>query len=191
MIDYQDLDDHQLMHRVTLEDKGALEAIYTRYGPSVYSLDMYMLKQEALAEEATQDIFLNIWLKASSYRTDRGEPRAWIMSVAHHKIVDVIRSRRRTLAATDPDGYETLELLPSAQISTEEEVERKIERERILKAVATLPPPQRQVIMMAYFEGYTQSEMSELLKQPLGTVKTRVRLAMQKLRLVIEGDVHD
>ena len=191
VVDYHEYDDHQLMHQVTLEDKGALEAIYAKYGSSVYSLAMYMLKQEALAEEATQDIFLNIWLKASSYKTDRGEPRAWIMSVAHHKIVDVIRARRRTLAAMDPDGYETLELLPSAQISTEEEVERNIERERILKAVATLPPPQRQVIMMAYFEGYTQSEMAEILKQPLGTVKTRVRLAMQKLRLVLEGDVND
>ncbi len=191
MVEYQEYNDHQLMHQVTLEDKGALETIYARYGSSVYSLAMYMLKQEALAEEATQDIFLNIWLKASSYKTDRGEPRAWIMSVAHHKIVDVIRARRRTLTATDPDGYETLELLPSAQISTEEEVERKIERERILKAVATLPPPQRQVIMMAYFEGYTQSEMAKILKQPLGTVKTRVRLAMQKLRLVLEGDVND
>ena len=113
------------------------------------------------------------------------------MSVAHHKIVDVIRARRRTLAATGPDGYESLELLPSAQISTEEEVERKIERERILRAVAALPPPQHQVVMLAYFEGYTQSEMAELLQQPLGTVKTRVRLAMQKLRLVLEGDVHD
>ena len=191
MVEYQEYNDHQLMHQVTLEDKGALETIYARYGSSVYSLAMYMLKQEALAEEATQDIFLNIWLKASSYKTDRGEPWAWIMSVAHHKIVDVIRARRRTLTATDPDGYETLELLPSAQISTEEEVERKIERERILKAVATLPPPQRQVIMMAYFEGYTQSEMAKILKQPLGTVKTRVRLAMQKLRLVLEGDVND
>ena len=191
MVEYQEYNDHQLMHQVTLEDKDALEAIYARYGSSVYSLAMYMLKQEALAEEATQDIFLNIWLKASSYKTDRGEPRAWIMSVAHHKIVDVIRARRRTLTATDLDGYETLELLPSAQISTEEEVERKIERERILKAVATLPPPQRQVIMMAYFEGYTQSEMAKVLKQPLGTVKTRVRLAMQKLRLVLEGDVND
>ena len=191
MVEYQEYNDHQLMHQVTLEDKGALEAIYARYGSPVYSLAMYMLKQEALAEEATQDIFLNIWLKASSYKTDRGEPRAWIMSVAHHKIVDVIRARRRTLTATDLDGYETLELLPSAQISTEEEVERKIERERILKAVATLPPPQRHVIMMAYFEGYTQSEMAKILKQPLGTVKTRVRLAMQKLRLVLEGDVND
>ena len=191
MVEYQEYNDHQLMHQVTLEDKDALEAIYARYGSSVYSLAMYMLKQEALAEEATQDIFLNIWLKASSYKTDRGEPRAWIMSVAHHKIVDVIRARRRTLTATDLDSYETLDLLPSAQISTEEEVERKIERERILKAVATLPPPQRHVIMMAYFEGYTQSEMAKILKQPLGTVKTRVRLAMQKLRLVLEGDVND
>jgi len=191
VLDYKSLDDHQLIQRVSQVDKDAFEALHVRYQTPVYCLAMFMLKQPVLAEEATQDIFLNIWLKASSYRTDRGEPRAWIMSVAHHKIVDVIRARRRTLTATDLDGYETLELLPSAQISTEEEVERKIERERILKAVATLPPPQRHVIMMAYFEGYTQSEMAKILKQPLGTVKTRVRLAMQKLRLVLEGDVND
>ena len=191
VVEYQELDDHQLIYRVAKVDKEALEALYTRYASSVYSLAMFMLRQEALAEEATQDIFLNIWLKASSYKSDRGEPRAWIMSVAHHKIVDVIRTRRRALNVTDPGTYETLDLLPSGQISTEEEVERNLERERILHALSKIPPTQRQVIMMAYFGGYSQSEMAQMLQQPLGTVKTRVRLAMQKLRIALEGDVND
>ena len=189
MIDYQELDDHHLIYRVASSEKDALETLYARYSSSVYSLAMFMLKQEALAEEVTQDIFLNIWTKAASYKADRGEPRAWIMSVAHHRIVDVIRSRRRTQTVTDPGAYEKLELLPSAHISTEDEVERRIEGEAIRKALDTLPPEQRQVIILAYFEGFSQSEMAKKLGQPLGTVKTRVRLAMKKLRAVLEGDV--
>ena len=191
VVEYQELEDHQLIHWIALAEKEALEALYGRYSSSVFSLAMYMLKQEALAEEVTQDIFLNIWLKASSYKSDRGAPRAWIMSVAHHKIVDVIRSRRRTLTVTDPSLYETLDLIPSSEIPVDEQVVRNLERERILKALSTLPEPQRQVIMLAYFGGYSQSEMAEMLQQPLGTVKTRVRLAMQKLRGVLERDVHD
>ena len=191
VVEYQELEDHQLIHWIALAEKEALEALYGRYSSSVFSLAMYMLKQEALAEEVTQDIFLNIWLKASSYKSDRGAPRAWIMSVAHHKIVDVIRSRRRTLTVTDPSLYETLDLIPSSEVPVDEQVVRNLERERILKALSTLPQPQRQVIMLAYFGGYSQSEMAEMLQQPLGTVKTRVRLAMQKLRGVLERDVHD
>ena len=191
MIDYQELGDHQLMYRVAMAEKEALEALYTRYSSSVYSLAMFMLKQEALAEEVTQDIFLNIWTKASSYKAERGEPKSWIMSVAHHRIVDVIRSRRRTQNVTDPGAYDRLEMLPSSRISTEEEVERRIEREYILEALDTLPPEQREVIMLAYFEGYSQSEMAKILNQPLGTVKTRVRLAMKKLRAALEGEIDD
>ena len=191
MIDYQELGDHQLMYRVAMAEKEALEALYTRYSSSVYSLAMFMLKQEALAEEVTQDIFLNIWTKASSYKAERGEPKSWIMSVAHHRIVDVIRSRRRTQNVTDPGAYDRLETLPSSRISTEEEVERRIEREYILEALDTLPPEQREVIMLAYFEGYSQSEMAKILNQPLGTVKTRVRLAMKKLRAALEGEIDD
>lgn len=188
VVDYQHLEDRQLIHRIGLLDKDALEALYSRYISPVYSLAMFMLKQEALAQEATQDIFLNIWLKASSYKADRGEPRAWIMSVAHHKIVDVIRSRRRVLSKTDPAEYETLDLLPSRQTSTEEEVERNLERERILNALSCLPAAQQEVIILAYFEGYSQSEMAQKLGQPLGTIKTRVRLAMQKLKAALEDN---
>ena len=188
VVEYESLDDHQLIERISIQEKPALEALYGRYMSPVYSLAMFMLKQQALAEDATQDIFLNIWLKAGSFKPDRGQPKAWIMSVAHHKIVDVIRSRRRAIVMTDPADYEILEQLPSGGASTEEQVERNLERERIMRALATIPEPQREVIMLAYFEGYSQSEMAERLNQPLGTVKTRVRLAMQKLRVVLETD---
>ena len=191
MVDYESLDDHQLIQRVSQVDKDALEALYARFQTSVYSLAMYMLKQPALAEEATQDIFLNIWLKASSFNAERGQPRAWIMSVAHHKIVDVIRSRRRTVINTDPDDYDNLERLPAGGPSTEAQVEQTLERERIMRALETIPESQREVIMLAYFEGYSQSGMAEKLDQPLGTIKTRVRLAMQKLRTTLENDGYE
>jgi RNA polymerase sigma-70 factor (ECF subfamily) len=188
VVDYLSLEDHQLLHRIARLEQEALEALYTRYATSVYSLAMFMLKHEALAEDATQDIFLNIWLKASTFNAERGAPKAWIMSVAHHRIVDVIRSRRHTLSVTDPGDYETLDQLPAGQESTERQVERKVERERIFKALADLPEAQREVIILAYFEGYSQSEMAQKLEQPLGTIKTRVRLAMQKLRTLLTQD---
>jgi RNA polymerase sigma-70 factor (ECF subfamily) len=184
----QEPDDRQLIQRVAMGEKEALEELYTRYSSPVYSLARFMLRQEALAEEATQDIFLNIWLKASSYNSERGEPRAWIMSVAHHKVVDIIRSRRRNITMTDPKDYETLDLLPSTQMPTAEEAELNLERDRIRKALSILPPAQKEVIVMAYFQGLSQSEIAEKLGQPLGTVKTRVRLAMQKLRAELEED---
>ena len=190
MVDYESLDDHQLIQRVSQVDKDALEALYIRYQTPVYSLAMFMLKQPALAEEVTQDIFLNIWLKASSFNSERGQPKSWIMSVAHHKIVDVIRSRRRAIINTDPADYETLDQLPAGGASTEAQVEQTLERERIMRALESIPESQREVIMLAYFEGYSQSEMAKKLDQPLGTVKTRVRLAMQKLRTVLENDAY-
>ena len=188
MVDYESLDDHQLIQRVSQVDKDALEALYVRYQTPVYSLAMFMLKQPSLAEEATQDIFLNIWLKAASFNSERGQLKSWIMSVAHHKIVDIIRSRRRTIINTDPGDYETLDLLPAKGASTEDQVEQTLERERIMRALDQIPESQREVITLAYFGGLSQSEMAEKLGQPLGTVKTRVRLAMQKLRLVLEAD---
>jgi RNA polymerase sigma-70 factor (ECF subfamily) len=191
VVDYESLDDHQLIQRVSQVDKDALEALYVRYQTPVYSLAMFMLKQPALAEEVTQDIFLNIWLKAGSFNAERGQPKGWIMSVAHHKIVDVIRSRRRTIVNTDPADYETLDLLPAAAASTEAQVEQTLERERIMRALATIPESQKEVIMLAYFEGFSQSEMAARLDQPLGTIKTRVRLAMQKLRTVLENDGYE
>lgn len=189
MLEYQGLDDRQLIQQIAQGVKEALEELYNRYSTPVFSLARFMLRHEALAEEATQDIFLNIWLKSASYKADRGEPKSWIMSVAHHKVIDIIRSRRRNINMTDPKDYETLDLLPSGHRATDEEAVLNLERERIIRALAVLPEAQREVIMLAYFEGYSQSEIAGRLNQPLGTVKTRVRLAMQKLRVELEEDV--
>ena len=184
-------DDHQLLERIAAKDKDALNALYNRYMTPVYSLSLHMLKQPPLAEEVTQDVFLNIWLKADSFNASRGNPRSWIMSVTHHRVVDVIRARRRAYNATDPEGYDTLERLPSSEPSVESQVTQSLDRERIMRALATLPDNQREVIELAYFEGYSQSEMAEKLSQPLGTIKTRVRLAMQKLRMSLQEDDYE
>ena len=191
MGEYQELEDQDLIHRSALGEKDALEELYTRYSTSVYSLARFMLRNEALAEEATQDIFLNIWLKAASFNPDRGKARSWLMSVAHHKVVDIIRSRRRSITMAHPTDYETLDLLPSSQRPTDEEAVLNLERERIKLALTTLPEAQREVIVLAYYHGLSQSEIAQKLEQPLGTVKTRVRLAMQKLRVELEQDVFD
>ena len=184
-------DDHQLLERIAAKDRDALNILYSRYMTPVYSLSLHMLKQPPLAEEVTQDVFLNIWLKAASFNASRGNPRSWIMSVTHHRVVDVIRARRRTYTMSDPEGYETLERLPSSEPSVESQVTQSLDRERIVRALATLPDNQREVIELAYFEGYSQSGMAELLSQPLGTIKTRVRLAMQKLRITLQEDGYE
>ena len=184
-------DDLQLLQRIAAKDKDALNTLYNRYMTPVYSLSLHMLKQPPLAEEVTQDVFLNIWLKADSFNASRGNPRSWIMSVTHHRVVDVIRARRRTYTMTDPEGYETLERLPSSGPSVESQVTQSLDRERIMRALAMLPDNQREVIELAYFEGYSQSEMAEKLSQPLGTIKTRVRLAMQKLRMFMREDDYE
>lgn len=191
MGEYQELEDKELLHRSALGEKEALEELYTRYATPVYSLARFMLRHEALAEEAAQDIFLNIWLKAASFNPDRGKAKSWIMSVAHHKVVDIIRSRRRSITMAHPTDYETLDLLPSSQRPTDEEAELNLERERIDRALSTLPEAQREVIVLAYYQGFSQSEIAQKLEQPLGTVKTRVRLAMQKLRVELKQDVFD
>ena len=188
MTDYQVLEDQELLVRIAAGEKDALESIYERYSSAVYSLARYMLRSEAVAEEATQDVFLNIWLKANSYNSSRGQPKTWIMSVAHNKIVDVIRYRRRAEAVSDPKEYETLDLLPSEQVGTDEAVVRNLEAERVRLALGRLPAAQQEVVTLAYFGGLSQSEIAARLGQPLGTVKTRARLALQKLRDELRQD---
>ena len=134
-----------------------------------------------LAEEVSQDVFLNLWLKASSYNPQRGTPRAWFMSIARHRIIDFARAGKRRERSTIPVDHELLDLHPSPLASTEEQAERNLALGEIIVALGSLPEVQRKVILLAYFEGYTQSEIASKLDQPLGTVKTRMRRGMQQL----------
>ena len=182
MLNYDVLRDEQLITLIANGEKDALEVFYNRHSSKVFSLARYMLREHVLAEEVTQDIFLNLWLKASTYNPQRGAPRAWFMSVAHHRIIDVIKARKRGAQSTNQVAHELLDLHPSPWPSTEEEAHQNLARDEILSVLASLPEEQREAIILAYFEGYSQSEIASKLGQPLGTVKTRVRLAMQKLR---------
>ena len=186
MLNYESLLDEQLITLIANGENDALEVFYNRHANAVFSLAQYILKEPSLAEDVTQNIFLNLWLKAASFNPQRGSPRAWFMSMAHHRIIDEIRSRKRSTQTTDQVPHELLEILPSKGPSTEEQTEQNLDREMIMVALRVLPSEQRQVIVMAYFEGYSQSEIATNLGQPLGTVKTRVRLGMQKLRAELQ-----
>ena len=113
------------------------------------------------------------------------------MSVAHRKVIDIIRSRRRNINTTDPKNYEMLDFLPSVRRATDDEAVLNLERDRIMKTLAVLAEAQREVIMSAYFESSSQSETCSRLNQPLGTIKTLVRLDMQKLQVKLEEDVSE
>lgn len=186
MLNYNELRDEELITLIASGEKDALEEFYNRHAPSVFSLARYMLRDHTRAEEVTQDIFLNLWLKASTYNPQRGKPKAWFMSIAHHRVIDQIRARKRSDQASDNVSHELLDLHPSPLLGTEEQAHRNLTREHILTELATLPKEQREVIVLAYFEGYSQSEIASISSLPLGTVKTRIRLAMQKLRAVFK-----
>ena len=186
MLNYEDLRDEQLITLIANGEKEALEAFYNRYITRVFSLARYMLRDQTLAEEVTQDVFLNLWLKAATFNPQRGSPRAWFMSVTHHRVIDVLKARKRSAQTADQVPHELLDLHPTNRESTEDEAYRNLVREEILDILATIPREQREVIILAYFEGYSQSEIATRLSEPLGTVKTRVRLGMQKLRAALK-----
>jgi len=169
----------------------ALEALYGRYGGAVFSLARYILRDDGMAEEVTQDTFLNAWRSASSYVSRRGKVSSWLFSIAHHRAIDELRRRRRRekglvhreveLAGqpsgegSDPYRYTVLQLQGG----------------RVREALLELPPEQREVVTLAFYRGLTHSEIAKILRKPLGTVKTRMRLALRKLRKALEPQVEE
>jgi RNA polymerase sigma-70 factor (ECF subfamily) len=172
--------DAALVGRLADGDLVAFGALYDRYARDIYAAAAHALGRGA-AEEVVQDVFVRIWQRASQFDAERGTGSAWIMAIARHRIVDEIRRRGRGPAAVDTID----ELFAGAQdpdADVEEEAWAHEERGEILSAVRELPEEQRRVILLAYFGGLTQSEIAQELGCPLGTVKKRTRLALQKLR---------
>ena len=186
-MDDSDLRDEELIVRVSRRDVGAFETLYDRYGHLVYSVSLRVLGDVQAAEDVVQEVFLRLWRKPQHYDTARGRFVTWLMSVTRNRAIDEHRSRGRrqrrealpelelgdTLASDDSDDPAATALLTD-------------ERYAIRQALSGLPPDQRRTIELAYFGGFTQQEISDALGQPLGTVKTRIRLGMQKLRVALE-----
>ena len=183
-MDYALARDEELVGRLTERDERALERLYDRYGRATYSLVLKMLRDPARAEEVSQEVFLKLWRRPESYVPGRGAFATWLLSVAHHRAVDELRTRRHEIFSLGSDDTPPRELIDDGSDLADGAWVRE-QRAAVRAALATLPATQRQAVELAYFAGLTQREIAERLGEPLGTVKTRIRLAMQKLRAIL------
>jgi RNA polymerase sigma-70 factor (ECF subfamily) len=180
-------EDLGLLQRAAAGDSGGLGALYDRHGRAVYSLALRILGDEGDAEEVTQDVFAQAWRRAAQYDAARGTVAAWLLIMARTRAIDRFRARRvrpEGRVQADDDGL-TLQQLPATDPDVASEMMAAERGLRVRRALEGLPLLQRIALELAYFEGLSQREIAERLEQPLGTVKTRMRLGLLKLRDVL------
>jgi RNA polymerase sigma-70 factor (ECF subfamily) len=193
-------EDGLLVDRVARGEAAALERIYDRHSRGVYSLAVRLLADPAAAEEVVQETFLKLWRQPHAYQPSRGRLLPWLLGVAHHHTVDMLRRRqleqrhRASTASPGANGDGLADVLDSLGLaSSEEDPQLRAgafdQRQAIGRALADLPVEQRVPLELAYYRGMTQYEVATLLGVPLGTVKTRMRLGLQQLRKVPELSV--
>lgn len=180
------LSDEALMYALCEGAEWAMQHLYQRYARYVYSLAYRIVHDSFGAEDIVQDVFVSVWRKAISYQEPQGSVRSWLQAIVHHRAIDVIRaSSHRDAQCTSLQGDNEQDP-PSAAPEVWEMVWHNQQAVSIRQALASLPAAQRQVIEMSYFQGYTHIEIAEELHLPLGTVKGRMRLALQKLRGLLQ-----
>jgi RNA polymerase sigma-70 factor (ECF subfamily) len=194
-VDYATLRDEELMDRLAGHDLTAFEALYDRYGDLVYSVSLRIVGDTYVAEDVTQDVFLRVWRRPDQFDLSRGRFVTWLLSVARNRSIDQRRSQsRRMRHEALPASDEEEDALPGDNARDDPALATVLSEERaaVRKALEALPPEQKLAIQLAYFGGMTQQEIANKLGQPLGTVKTRMRLGMQKMRNTLEaGRVRD
>lgn len=183
------VEDATLVGRVRDGDTGALEALYERYGTPCYSLARRVLADEQLAQDVVQEVFLAVWKDAGRYDASRGGFATWLLSMTHHKSVDVVRReenlRKRQAAATEQAAFTRPDPQPDDQAWA------VLRRDHVRAALSRLPERQREALGLAYYGGYTQREIAGLTSSPLGTVKTRMFAGMKALRGLLEVAVDE
>lgn len=177
------MDDAALLERIARRDPGGVSLLYDRYSGIAFALAYRLLHDRSAAEDIVQEAFLNVWRCARTYDAKRGTVRAWLLTIVHHQTIDRLRGiRSRGGAAADIDAM--LSLAGGEDIATT--VMAGVGREQVRAALATLPPDQQEVIVLAYFGGLTHTEIAACAALPLGTVKGRMRLALAKLRVALQ-----
>lgn len=171
--------DPELLSRIARRDERALATLYDRYAGAALALAARILGDRAEGEDAVQEVLLKVWQRAAEYDTGRGSVAAWLMSSVRNAAIDRFRRRDALRRATEAAAAQPR--------SGTDEREFPEDLKRVSAAVGQLPPDQRRAIELAYFEGLTQTEIAAKLGEPLGTVKTRMRLGMQKLRAALLG----
>ena len=178
----QELTDEQLMVNVQEGRQAVLSALHDRFVGRVYGMALQKLADPAEAEDVTHDVFVNLWQRSATFQPGRGKVSSWILTVAHNQIIDNLRRRRRAGEAHEAMARDPVAVSEVAHEDTASIVEQNEEAQQVGQALQSLPDDQREVIVLSYYQGYSQAEIAERVQIPLGTVKSRMRLAMDKLR---------
>jgi RNA polymerase sigma-70 factor (ECF subfamily) len=180
-----ELADEDLMQLVRDGETRAFEIVFDRHGGASFSLAYRMCGRRAMAEDVVQEAFLSLWRSGARYDCTRGSVRSWVLSIVHNRAIDALRRGvvRDSQNAAEEGAAERV----AASECTETEVVRRDEARNVRSALGELPPEQRQVIELAYFGGFTHTQIAQTLELPVGTVKGRMRLGLTKMRLAL-GD---
>ncbi|MCB8989302.1 MAG: sigma-70 family RNA polymerase sigma factor, partial [Ardenticatenaceae bacterium] len=185
-VDVTQLDDTTLMRAIAQKQELALGELYDRYGRLVYTIAYRLVRNPESAEEITLDIFTSIWHKAHTYQPDQAQVNTWLTHMTRNRAIDRLRREAArphrhsvswTEVSTEPDNQRE---------SPETAVHLTLQQQKVRAAIATLSEEQQEVLALAYFNGYSHSEIAETLNQPLGTIKGRIRAGMQKLRFLLQ-----
>ncbi|MBA3427589.1 MAG: sigma-70 family RNA polymerase sigma factor, partial [Actinobacteria bacterium] len=181
--DHAHLSDEALVALVARSDETALAELYDRVGGIAYGLAFRVLRDESLAEDAVQEAFLGLWRTAGSFVPERAKASTWLLTLVHRRAVDLVRREQRRRSDPLEDAPE-----PTTD-SAEDDAWLRLERERVQGALAQLPDQQREAIELAYYGGFTQSELADRLGQPLGTIKSRMFSGLARLRELLDDEV--
>lgn len=178
--DFAHLSDEAVVALVARSDEVALGELYDRYGAPAYSLARRVLRDGALAEDAVQEAFLLIWRGADRFVPERAKAATWIMTIVHRRAVDLVRREQRRRTEPLP------EVISAADTPADQAVWLRLERENVQQALRELPDQQRETLELAYYGGFTQSELAERLGRPLGTIKSQMHTALANLRRILD-----
>ena len=180
--DHAHLSDEALVALVARGDETALAELYDRIGGVAYGVAYRVLRDEALAEDAVQEAFLGLWRTAGSFIPERAKASTWLLTLVHRRAVDLVRREQRRRAESLEEAVE-----PTVE-SAEGDAWLRLERERVQAALAQLPDQQREAIELAYYGGFTQSQLAERLGQPIGTIKSRMFSGLARLRELLDDE---
>jgi RNA polymerase sigma-70 factor (ECF subfamily) len=181
------LSDEALVALVARGEEGALAELYDRVGRIAYGLALRVLRDERLAEDAVQEAFLQVWRSAATFRAERAKASTWILTLVHRRAVDLVRREQRRQA--EPLADETM--FAQAGEETEEAAWLRFERERVQTALRQLPDVQHEALELAYYGGFSQSELADRLGVPLGTIKSRMFAGLSRLRELLDDSTQE
>ncbi|WP_431262095.1 sigma-70 family RNA polymerase sigma factor [Roseateles chitinivorans] len=177
----------QLMARVALRDRGAFERLYRATSAHLFSISLRVLRDEGRADEVLQEAYVSIWQKAASYQPDAATPMTWMINIVRNRAIDALRAGRNERDSTVELNDEAMDVPADASGDPHALLDESLTKARIDQCMLALPPAQRQALALAYYRGMVHTEIAEMLRSPLGTVKSWVRRGLDQLKSCLDG----